>query len=74
MDLNRLYFDHQILLMRADATGSAQLRLIHGRNAAIIARSIRRIHRASGAAALRNWNVSGSAEDQQSEQQLIVAA
>lgn len=49
VDLNQLYFDHQISLMRANATSSARLRLIHGRNAEAIARSIERIRRASGA-------------------------
>lgn len=49
VDLNQLYFDHQISLMRANATSNARLRLIHGRNAETIARSIECIRRASGA-------------------------
>jgi hypothetical protein len=63
LDLNQLYFDYQISLMRA--TSSARLRLIHGSNAAMTARSIERVHRASGAAALRHWEARYSSEDQQ---------
>jgi len=73
VDLNQLYFDHQISLMRADATSSARIRLIHGRNAATIARSIERIHRASGAAALHNWNARGSSDDPEAEQLIVVS-
>ena len=55
MDLNQLYFDHQILLMRATAASSDQLRLLHRDNASKVARHIEGIHIASRATASRNW-------------------
>ena len=58
LDLNQLYFDHQISVMRRAATDNAGLRRVHGNNAAIVAHRIARIHRASGAAALYDWETS----------------
>lgn len=55
MDLNRLYFDHQISLMRAAASPCANRRRHHRAQASATARSIEGIHRASGASALGEW-------------------
>jgi hypothetical protein len=55
VDLNQLYHDHQLSLMRAIRTHCDRGRALHRGNASRIARMIERIHRASGATALRNW-------------------
>ena len=55
MDLNQLYFDHQISLMLADATDCSRLRLLHHNNALAIARRVACIHRDSGARAVGGW-------------------
>ncbi len=55
MDLNQLYFDHQISLMQADAAECSRLRLLHHNNALAIARRVACIHRDSGARAVRGW-------------------
>jgi hypothetical protein len=55
MDLNQLYFDHQISLMRIDGARSDADRQDHRRAAAAIAERIRGKLRATGAAALREW-------------------
>ncbi|MDF8332990.1 hypothetical protein [Novosphingobium cyanobacteriorum] len=55
MDLNQLYFDHQLQLMRARSTPCASARLRHRESAGRIAHAIATVHRASGAAALRQW-------------------
>ena len=55
MDLNQLYFDHQISLMRAAGAGCDRLRLLHHNNALAIARRIACIHRDSGARAVGGW-------------------
>ncbi len=67
MDLNQLYHDHQISLMRASATGSAQLRHAHHANAAGIAQRIEHIHRAAGAGAASRWEARYKSHDQQAE-------
>lgn len=55
MDLNELYFDHQISLMRSASAGCGRLRLLHHNNALAIARRIVCIHRDSGARAVDGW-------------------
>lgn len=65
MDLNQLYHDHQMSLMRADAARMGGSRALHRDEASTIARQIERIHRASGAAALRNWEERYTSTDQQ---------
>jgi len=55
MDLNQLYHEHQLSLMRGatllcDAGGS-----VHREHASDIARKIMHLHRISGAKALKNW-------------------
>jgi hypothetical protein len=55
MDLNQLYFDHQISLMRAEATGCGRTRIFH---------RIALRHRASGAAALWHWETPYTSVDQ----------
>ncbi len=60
MDLNRLYFDHQVSLMRASAARCAQGRQRHRADATATARSIETIHRASGAAALGEWEANAA--------------
>ncbi len=65
MDLNELYFDHQISLMRADATDCGRLRLLHRNNALAIARRIACIQRASGAGAIRGWDATSQGDYQQ---------
>lgn len=64
MDLNQLYFDHQISLMRAEATGCGRTRIFHRNNASTIARRIALRHRASGAAALWHWETPYTSVDQ----------
>lgn len=68
MDINQLYFDHQISLMRASASGSPQLRLAHHANATGIAQRIERIHRDAGAGAATRWEARYRSDDQQREQ------
>ena len=55
MDLNQLYHDHQLLLMRADFARCDASRLVHRVDASAIAQRIETLHRSSGAAVLRNW-------------------
>ena len=55
MDLNQLYFDHQILLMRAKQTLSAEARHAHEAGASLIAGRIGCIQRALGAASAPAW-------------------
>jgi len=55
MDLNQLYHDHQLLLMRAARAGCRERSRAHRVNAIEIARHIERIHRSSGAAVLPSW-------------------
>lgn len=55
LDLNQLYFDHQILLMRAHLAVCDKARLLHRDAARSVARAIASLHRASGATALLQW-------------------
>lgn len=55
MDLNQLYFRHQILLMRASGTVDGAASLRHESGAARIARSIVALQHALGAKAAFAW-------------------
>ena len=55
MDLNRLYSDHQLLLMRADRAPSDDARRVHTAAASHVAERIGRTQRALGAAAAPTW-------------------
>lgn len=55
MDLNQLYFDHQLLRMRADRAKSCGVQREHERGAARIAARIAGIQRAQDAAAAPIW-------------------
>lgn len=55
MDLNQLYYDHQLSLMRAKAADIGPIRQLHRRKAQTFAAQIARIHLPSGATALRGW-------------------
>jgi hypothetical protein len=63
VDLNQLYHDHQLSLMRAIATCCDRGRALHRSDASRIARKIEHIHRASGATALRNWEARYTGQD-----------
>lgn len=56
MDLNQLYFDHQILLMKAGRAVSAQLRHEHEVSASHIAGRIGCMQRSMGAASAPAWD------------------
>jgi hypothetical protein len=56
MDLNQLYFDHQILRMRADGSSLPGPRARHLRHAATIAARIGWVQRAAGAGAWPAWH------------------
>ena len=55
MDLNRLYSDHQILLMAVDRAPSAGSRRVHSVAASQLAGCIGRKQRALGATAASAW-------------------
>ena len=55
MDLNQLYFDHQLLLMKAKRSPSAERRRTHEIGASLIARRIGCMQRALGAACAPAW-------------------
>ena len=55
MDLNQLYFDHQLLLIRAKGAASCVVRHEHEAGASRIARRIGRMQRRLGAAAASKW-------------------
>ena len=55
MDLNQLYFDHQVLLMRAGRTLSAEARRALETGASLIAGRIGCMQRALGAAGAPGW-------------------
>jgi cytosine/adenosine deaminase-related metal-dependent hydrolase len=55
MDLNQLYSDHQVLLMRARTAGHGERRRVHETNARQIAAQIGCIQHRSGATAARAW-------------------
>jgi hypothetical protein len=55
MDLNRLYSDHQLLLMRADHALNDGAQRVHAAAASHLARQIGHVQRALGAAAAPTW-------------------
>lgn len=55
MDLNQLYFDHQLLLMKAKGTFSAEVRRAHEAHASLIAGRIGCMQRALGAPGAPSW-------------------
>ena len=55
MDLNRLYSDHQISVLRAAATPDQLIRSGHLANAELVATQIHLLQIASGAAASDQW-------------------
>lgn len=55
MDLNRLYSDHQRLLMQADRAPNEESRRVHTDAASHLAERIGRKQRALGAAAALAW-------------------
>lgn len=55
MDLNRLYFDHQLLLMQAEREPCPDRRLLHRHGAALIAGRIGCMQVALGAQAAGGW-------------------
>lgn len=57
MDLNQLYFDHQLTLMRAARAFDSRVRQVQEKRAVTIARTIETLLRARGAAAAHRWEV-----------------
>ena len=55
MDLNQLYFDHQLLLMKARQALSTEVRHAHELGAALVAGRIGGMQRAIGAACAPAW-------------------
>jgi len=55
MDLNQLYFDHQLLLMKACQAGPGRARSGHEIGARRLARTISAWQRSSGAPAAEAW-------------------
>lgn len=55
MDLNKLYFDHQLLLMKARRPGTSQIRGEHLAAARAIAGRIATFQRGLGAASAAAW-------------------
>lgn len=55
MDLNQLYHDHQLTLMRAARAFDSRVRLAQEKRAITIASAIEAKQRALGAAAARRW-------------------
>ncbi|NOW44054.1 hypothetical protein FHW96_000181 [Novosphingobium sp. SG751A] len=55
MDLNRLYFRHQLLLMRANCAADEAIGLKYEAKAAGVARSIMAFQEYLGAWAARSW-------------------
>jgi hypothetical protein len=55
MDLNQLYFDHQVLAMRADTAPTPRARQERRFDAALVAARIGCKQRAIGAPAARSW-------------------
>ena len=62
MDLNQLYFDHQLLLIRAERAASCGARHEHELSASRIAGRIGCAQRALGAAAAPNWESQAAVE------------
>lgn len=61
MDLNALYHDHQLLLIRAARTSGHQARAVHLTTAQGMARTIAGMQDALGASAAPQWAVLGRA-------------
>jgi len=61
VDLNHLYFRHQILQMQAEHSASAAKRALHARHAAVVAERIGCVQRAIGAPAAGGWAAAGLA-------------
>ena len=55
MDLNKLYFDHQLLVMKAKQALSAELRRTHEAATSLVAGRISHVQRALGAACAPAW-------------------
>lgn len=55
MDLNQLYFDHQVLLMQAERSGSYYSKQEHVIGASLVAGRIGCMQRALGATAAPVW-------------------
>lgn len=64
MDLNQLYFDHQISLMRADNSGNLGIRDAHLNNAAVTAQHIEFFQRSRNAPAFSGWEIRYRSDDQ----------
>jgi hypothetical protein len=59
MDLNHLYFRHQLLLMQASGASNERTSLKHEEKAARIARSIGAFQASAGATAATSWQADG---------------
>lgn len=62
MDLNQLYFDHQLAVIRADGAPSHDLRRDRQFDASLIAGRIGCMQRALGAGAARGWETLAALE------------
>lgn len=60
MDLNQLYFDHQVLLMQAQSEPCADRRRLHRNGAALVAGRIGCMQVAMGARAAQGWAVAAA--------------
>lgn len=56
MDLNRVYFQHQIAIMRASAAPNSRIRTLHRSRATAIGEKIANIQRKLGAGASVTWD------------------
>ena len=61
MDLNQLYFDHQMLLMKAQAAPTWQRRCQHAVSASHVAVRIGRAQRELGAGGATGWEAAAQA-------------
>lgn len=61
MDLNQLYFDHQVLLMRADDARSDVAQTRHWQDASLVAGRIGCMQRATGAGGAPYWEARAAA-------------
>lgn len=60
MDLNQLYFDHQIALIRESYAPNRVVRANYRARATELASDIFGLHRAAGASAIAHWGLAGS--------------
>jgi len=65
MDLNRLYFDHQLLLITADAATSRSRRNEYEIDASLVAARIGCVQRRLGAPAANSWEVLAAGSSRQ---------